>query len=124
MTIDEIIEQLEAATECAACLQCECETNDIIWRDHIEAVQAAIEQLKKDRWISVDERLPSREGLMDDETEYVLVRVKHDCDDGYSESICGYTKDGWSDWDNYGDVRARDITHWKPLDEKWGEYDR
>lgn len=120
MTIDEIIEQLEAATECAACLQCECETNDIIWRDHVEAVQAAIEQLKKDRWISVNDRLPSREGLMDDETEYVLVRIKlHGCD-GYSESIGGYTKDGWSTWDSFGGVNPEDITHWKPLDEKWG----
>lgn len=120
MEIDEIIERLEAAIECPTCLQCECETTDIIWRDHIEAVQAAIEQLKKERWISVNDRLPSREGLMDDETEYVLVKLKHGFYDGYSESICGYTKDGWSDWDNYGDVRARDITHWKPLDEKWG----
>ena len=114
MEIDEIISRLEALHRFNAPFQ----------REDVKALDAAMEQLKKDRWISVDERLPSREGLMEDETEYVLVRVKHDCDDGYSESICGYTKDGWSDWDNYGDVRARDITHWKPLDEKWGEYDR
>ena len=117
MEIDKIIDQLES-------LRGYCESHitkygDIEWSRDVKALDAAIEQLKKERWICVNDRLPSREGLMDDETEYVLVKLKHDCDDGYSESICGYTKDGWSDWDNYGDVRAREITHWKPLDEKW-----
>ena len=110
MKIDEIIERLEALHRYNALLQ----------REDVKALDEAIEQLKKERWISVNDRLPSREGLMDDETEYVLVRIKLYACDGYSESICGYTKDGWSEWDNYGDVRARDITHWKPLDEKWG----
>ena len=109
MEIDEIIERLDALYR----------FNPLLQMEDAKALDAAIEQLKKERWISVNDRLPSREGLMDDETEYVLVRLKHYGDDGYSESICGYTKDGWSDWDKYGDVRAREITHWKPLDEKW-----
>lgn len=109
MEIDEIIKQLNSLLK----------YNALLRREDVKALDAAIEQLKKERWICVNDRLPSREGLMDDETEYVLVRIKLYACDGYSESICGYTKDGWSEWDNYGDVRARDITHWKPLDEKW-----
>lgn len=87
---------------------------------YAEALDKAIEMLEKERWISVNDRLPSREGLMDDETEYVLVRIKLYACDGYFESICGYTKDGWSEWDSFGSVRPEGITHWKPLDEKWG----
>lgn len=95
-------------------------SDSIVHGAYAEALDAAIEQLKKERWISVNDRLPSREGLMDDETEYVLVRIKLYACDGYSESICGYTKDGWSEWDSFGIVRPEEITHWKPLDEKWG----
>lgn len=109
MEIEEIIKRLESLLR----------FNALLRKEDVKAIIAAVEQLKKERWISVNDRLPSREELLEDETEYVLVKLKHDFDDGYSESICGYTKDGWSDWDNYGDVRARDITHWKPLVEKW-----
>ena len=67
MEIDEIIERLEGLHR----------FNALLRREDVKALDAAIEQLKNDRWISVDERLPPREGLMDDESEYVLVRVKN-----------------------------------------------
>lgn len=68
------------------------------------------------KWISVNDRLPSREGLADDESEYVLVceRYATSIEDGYV-SICGYTKSGWDKWDNFGSVNPEQITHWMPL---------
>lgn len=68
-----------------------------------------------DQWISVKDRLPSREGLMDDETEYVLVCERY----GRSKNvtICGYNEDGWSAWDAFGGVSPDHITHWMPLPE-------
>ena len=69
-------------------------------------------------WISVKDRLPSREGLMDDEKEYVLVSLRWT--DGYQAvSICGYEKDGWSKRDGFGLMRDdyKHITHWMPLPE-------
>lgn len=70
------------------------------------------------KWISVDDSLPEREGLLDDEVEYCLVALK----DG-TVTVCGYEIDGWSEWDNYGPydedygvrhLNTEDITHWMP----------
>lgn len=68
-------------------------------------------------WIPVTEKLPSREGLMEDETEYVLVCEKFMSTGSSYVSICGYTRDGWSDWDSFGNVHPKNITHWMPLPE-------
>ncbi len=70
-------------------------------------------------WISVKDRLPERVGLEDDETEYVLVCESFEYYGGGGKyvSICGYEKYGWSEWDNFGNVRAERITHWMPLPE-------
>ena len=67
------------------------------------------------QWIPVTERLPERKGLMDDETEYVLVAEFFNITENHYVSICGYDKDGWSKWDNFGTVRPDQITHWMPL---------
>ena len=73
-------------------------------------------------WISVEDRLPSREGLEPDEVEYVLV-LEQSFDAitgeklGSSVSICGFEHDGWSEFDNFGYVRTENITHWMPLPE-------
>ena len=71
-------------------------------------------------WISVEDRLPSREGLEPDEVEYVLVSEQYfDAITGEKlgsyVSICGFGHDGWSKFDNFGYVRTENITHWMPL---------
>ena len=71
-------------------------------------------------WISVEDRLPSREGLEPDEVEYVLVSEQSfDAITGEklgsSVSICGFGHDGWSKFDNFGCVRTENITHWMPM---------
>lgn len=64
-------------------------------------------------WIDVKDRLPSRNGLESDETEYVLVSSKGVL--GPSVAICGFGSDGWSHWDNFGVINTKRITHWMPL---------
>lgn len=76
-------------------------------------------------WISVKDRLPSREGLMEDESEYVLVSLSWP--DGIQDvTICGYEKDGWSTWDGFGFTKysKEHITHWMPLPEPPKEEDK
>ena len=73
-------------------------------------------------WISVEDRLPSREGLEPDEVEYVLVSEQSfDAITGEKlgscVSICGFGHDGWSKFDNFGCVRTENITNWMPLPE-------
>lgn len=73
-------------------------------------------------WISVKDRLPSREGLEPDEVEYVLVSEQYFAAItgeklGSYVSICGFGHDGWSKFDNFGCVRTENITHWMPLPE-------
>ena len=77
-------------------------------------------------WISVEDRLPSLEGLEPDEVEYVLVSEQSfDAITGEKlgscVSICGFEHDGWSEFDNFGYVRTENITHWTPLPEPPGE---
>ena len=77
-------------------------------------------------WISVEDRLPSREGLEPDEVEYVLVSEQSfDAITGEKlgsyVSICGFGHDGWSKFDNFGYVRTENITHWMPMPEPPGE---
>lgn len=69
------------------------------------------------QWISVNDRLPNRVGLMDDESDYVLVFEQYKHIPGGEVSICAYTKDGWSEYDNFGNVHTERITHWMPLPE-------
>lgn len=71
-------------------------------------------------WISVEDRLPSLEGLEPDEVEYVLVSEQYfDAITGEKlgsyVSICGFGHDGWSKFDNFGYVRTENITHWMPM---------
>lgn len=76
------------------------------------------------KWISVNDRLPERKGLYDDETEYVLVVVEEfDAITGeklgHYVSICGYEKDGFSKWDNFGLIGTdvQNIRYWAYLPE-------
>lgn len=72
------------------------------------------------KWISVKDRLPERKGLDDDETEYVLVAVPWGTDNSYNVTVCGYEKNGWSRWDNFGmscDDHER-VAYWMPLPEQ------
>lgn len=68
-------------------------------------------------WISVKDRLPSREGLRENESVYVLVWEKFTWFSGGEASICGFAADGWDRDDNFGSVRPENITHWMPLPE-------
>lgn len=76
------------------------------------------------KWISVNDRLPERKGLYDDETEYVLVVVEEfDAITGEklgdNVTICGYEKDGFSKWDNFGltGTDVQNIRYWAYLPE-------
>lgn len=70
------------------------------------------------QWISVKDRLPSRDGLEHDEVEYVLVAVNYS-DFGFASevTVCGYEEYGWSKFDFFGSAPAERITHWMPMPE-------
>ena len=102
--------------------------------DYAAAFDVAVSALRAQQekpsggWISVEDRLPSREGLEPDEVEYVLVSEQYfDAITGEKlgsyVSICGFEHDGWSKFDNFGYVRTENITHWMPLPEPPGEDD-
>lgn len=79
-------------------------------------------------WVSVNDHLPSLEGLLPDEGEYVLVSEQYvDAITGEKlgryVSICGFFRDGWSEWDSFGQVRPERITHWAYLPEPPKEAD-
>lgn len=65
-------------------------------------------------WFKCSERLPERAGLGNDETEYVIV-CETTLTGNQNVSICGYDEDGWSDWDNFGCIDPKKITHWMPM---------
>lgn len=76
------------------------------------------------KWISVNDRFPERKGLCDDETEYVLVVVEEfnaitGEKLGHYVTICGYEKDGFSKWDNFGLIGTdvQNISYWAYLPE-------
>ena len=117
MTIEEAIKTIELAVS---------EVQQEYRMDFAAAVDVAVSALcaKEEKpsggWISVEDRLPSREGLENDETEYVLVSEQSfnaitGEKLGSCVSICGFDHDGWSKFDNFGYVRTENITHWMPL---------
>nr|DAQ84596.1 MAG TPA: Protein of unknown function (DUF551) [Caudoviricetes sp.] len=63
-------------------------------------------------WIPVTDRLPSREGLMDDENKYVLVAL-----DSGIVTMAGFGANGWDECDNYGFFNHARFTHWAPIPE-------
>ena len=117
MTIKEAIKTIELAI---------AEVEWVYPIDYAAAFDVAISALRAQQekpfggWISVEDRLPSLEGLELDEVEYVLVSEQY-FDAITSEklgsyvSICGFGHDGWSKFDNFGYVRTENITHWMPL---------
>ena len=117
MTIEEAIKTIELAI---------AEVEWVYPIDYAAAFDVAISALRAQQekpfggWISVEDRLPSLEGLEPDEVEYVLVSEQSfDAITGEklgsSVSICGFEHDGWSKFDNFGYVRTENITHWMPL---------
>lgn len=66
-------------------------------------------------WISVKDQLPDRAGLLEDESEYVLVSEHLEPFKIKSVGVCGYTADGWDEYDNFGVSDITHITHWMPL---------
>ena len=117
MTIEEAIKTIELAI---------AEVEWVYPIDYAAAFDVAISALLAQQekpfggWISVEDRLPSLEGLEPDEVEYVLVSEQSfDAITGEklgrSVSICGFGHDGWSKFDNFGYVRTENITHWMPL---------
>ena len=119
MTIEEAIKTIELAI---------AEVEWVYPIDYAAAFDVAISALRAQQekpfggWISVEDRLPSLEGLEPDEVEYVLVSEQSfDAITGEklgsSVSICGFEHDGWSKFDNFGYVRTENITHWMQLPE-------
>lgn len=117
MTIKEAIKTIELAI---------AEVEWVYPIDYAAAFDVAISALRDQQekpsggWISVEDRLPSLEGLEPDEVEYVLVSEQYfDAITGEKlgsyVSICGFGHDGWSNFDNFGYVRTENITHWMPL---------
>ena len=117
MTIKEAIKTIELAI---------AEVEWVYPIDYAAAFDVAISALRAQQekpfggWISVEDRLPSLEGLELDEVEYVLVSEQSfDAITGKKlgsyVSICGFGHDGWSKFDNFGYVRTENITHWMPL---------
>ena len=117
MTVEETIKTIELAI---------AEVEWVYPVDYAAAFDVAISSLRAQQekpfggWISVEDELPSREGLEPDEVEYVLVSEQSfDAITGEklgsSVSICGFGHDGWSKFDNFGHVRTENITHWMPL---------
>lgn len=119
MTIEDAIKTIELAI---------AEVEWVYPIDYAAAFDVAISALRAQQekqfggWISVEDRLPSREGLEPDEVEYVLVSEQYfDAITGEKlgsyVSICGFGHDGWSKFDNFGNVRTENITHWMLLPE-------
>ena len=119
MTIEDAIKTIELAI---------AEVEWVYPIDYAAAFDVAISALSAQQekpsggWISVEDRLPSREGLEPDEVEYVLVSEQYFAAItgeklGSYVSICGFGHDGWSKFDNFGCVRTENITHWMPLPE-------
>ena len=119
MTIEEAIKTIELAI---------AEVEWVYPIDYAAAFDVAVSALRAQQekpfggWISVEDRLPSLEGLEPDEVEYVLVSEQSfDAITGEKlgnyVSICGFGHDGWSKFDNFGYVRTENITHWMPLPE-------
>ena len=117
MTIEEAIKTIELAI---------AEVEWVYPIDYAAAFDVAISALRAKEenpfggWISVEDRLPSLEGMEPDEVEYVLVSEQSfDAITGEKlgsyVSICGFGHDGWSKFDNFGNVRTENITHWMPL---------
>lgn len=117
MTIKEAIKTIELAV---AEVQQEYQMDFSAAFDVAVSALCAKEENPSGGWISVEDRLPSREGLEPDEVEYVLVSEQSfDAITGEKlgsyVSICGFGHDGWSKFDNFGHVRTENITHWMPL---------
>ena len=117
MTIEEAIKTIELAI---------AEVEWVYPINYAAAFDVAISSLRAQQekpfggWISVKDRLPSREGLEPDEVEYVLVSEQSfDAITGEklgsSVSICGFGHDGWSKFDIFGHCRTENISHWMPL---------
>ena len=117
MTIEEAIKTIELAV---------AEVEWVYPIDYAAAFDVAVSALRAKEeklsggWISVEDRLPSREGMEPDEVEYVLVSEQSfnaitGEKLGGDVTICGFEHDGWSKFDNFGCVRTENITHWMPL---------
>ncbi|MBR5607735.1 MAG: DUF551 domain-containing protein [Bacteroidaceae bacterium] len=89
---------------------------------YIDAYDMAIAALREQpRWISVEERLPEKNG------RYLVIHKFYsynlqgifswtDCYDGVEEHLRGRAM--WYDYDSeYGDYATSGVTHWMPLPE-------
>lgn len=66
-------------------------------------------------WIKCSERMPLE--LSDEHTDAVDVIVTDGEMVGVCECRSGYMPYPWVEWSNYGDIDAKQITHWMPLPE-------
>ncbi|MDU1197742.1 DUF551 domain-containing protein [Kluyvera ascorbata] len=71
------------------------------------------ERRKADGWIPVSERMPLQ--LSDEDVDGIDVIVTDGVIVGTCECRRGYLPHPWVEWSNYGDIDAKNITHWMPL---------
>ena len=84
-----------------------------------EAPAVDAEELLREQWISVEERLPDEEG------KYLVIAYKGiTIDILYFYKRYPYCNKGirtdrpvWCGYDDYGDFEVKSVTHWRPLPE-------
>ncbi|MBR5878416.1 MAG: DUF551 domain-containing protein [Akkermansia sp.] len=124
MTREEAIARIElAATEMTGTLAATTEQSaaEVLQR-YIDAYDMAISAMKEQpRWISVEERLPEKEGQYLVYTKWTYGNFIRLCNwtpkyNGWEEHLNGRAI--WYNYDSeYGDYESKDITHWMPLPE-------
>lgn len=77
-------------------------------REYAQALDVALDALERDRWISVDDRLP-------EPRKDVIVRIKSLDGKWFGTSVDYQLEDG--QWKKSGSTWKISVTHWMPLPE-------
>lgn len=88
-----------------------------------EAIELAVEELKRETWFSVEERLPKPDSgpyWVAKKKDYGQWQMKMAlfCDYGYAMTIDAKTDVTWRDFDY---TKIVNVSHWMPLPEPPGE---
>lgn len=78
-----------------------------------EKLNQPVSETNNSGWIPVSERMPLT--LSDYDVDGVDVIVTDGVLVGTCECRRGYLPHPWVEWSNYGDIDAKNITHWQPL---------
>lgn len=83
----------------------ECKEEHSSFKEGCEALDLAIAALERDRWISVNQRLPK-------EGQVVLAQGLRSCTTGQFQGITTAPRYWW--WKGH---TIKEVTHWRPLPE-------